>query len=56
MDGPVLLQFLHEAYGKEAVHAILLSDAADFWSAVTAATGQDRDALHAAWRDWVGKL
>jgi hypothetical protein len=56
IDGPVLLQFLHDTYGRGAVHAILLSEAADFWSALTQATGQDREQLHEAWLLWLRQL
>ena len=53
LDGAVLLQFLHETYGKQKVHGILASEADDFWSAVAEQTGQQRAALYRAWRQWL---
>jgi beta-lactamase regulating signal transducer with metallopeptidase domain len=56
LDGAVLLQFLHETYGKERVHAILLSDAPDFWSAINQVLSQSREQLYESWSRWVQKL
>lgn len=56
LDGAVLLQFLHETYGKEKVHAFLLSDASDFWSAVNQVTGHDRSEIFKAWTPWLAGI
>jgi aminopeptidase N len=56
VDGAVLVQFLHERHGKEKVHAVLLSEAADFWSAVEQVTGEDHAAMYESWTQWRTKL
>ena len=53
IDGAVLLQFLHETYGKEKVHAVLVSDAGDFWLAMGQVLDRDREQLYGCWREWL---
>lgn len=53
IDGAMLLWFLHDTYGKEQIHALLRSDAPDFWSAVEEVLSKDKKALHEAWRVWL---
>lgn len=52
VDGAVLLDFMHETYGKKKVQAILLSDKPTFGAAVREALSDDLPGFAAKFAAW----
>ena len=51
-DGAVLIRFLHERYGIDAVHGILRSERPAFWEAIEEVTGLTPTRLHNEFQAW----
>jgi hypothetical protein len=56
LDGAVLLHFMHEAFGKDKVQAILTSDAPTFEAAAGPALGVTLEEFRRRWEEWRAKL
>jgi RNA polymerase sigma factor (sigma-70 family) len=56
IDGAALLHFMHEAFGKEKVQAILASDADTFEAAAGPALGVSVEEFQRRWEEWRKKL
>ena len=54
-DGAVLVQFLHESYGRDAVQNIWLSQEPTFHKALLSALGTDMAGLKRRWTHWLGQ-
>ncbi len=56
LDGTALLHFMHEAFGKEKVQAILTSEAPTFEAAAGPALGASLEEFGRRWEAWRNKL
>jgi hypothetical protein len=56
LDGAALLHFMHEAFGKEKVQAILTSEAPTFEAGAGPALGVSLEEFGRRWEEWRKRL